>query len=107
MHGADSENERPTPVEGSERARKAKLINEVDLVSLSPGARAQRVLDVLRTNQNLNTWDVVCFCSEYLGFMIPVFPWLEQDAQRLAKLIYTAHYEHFGATLPQEAERKI
>lgn len=91
----------------SERAAKTELIARVDAAHPSPSARAQRVLDVLRTNTQLETWDVACFCVEYLGFMTPVWPWLEQDVQRLARLIYTAHYEHFGAELPQEATRKL
>lgn len=41
---------------------------------------------------DLTDWDLVCFAAEYLGMMVNVHPWLEEDAKHICSLVYTAHY---------------
>lgn len=79
----------------TEDSEVVKVMAKIDAVTESPSKRALRVLTVLRRSQ-VSTWDVLCFCGEYLGMMIPAYPWLEEDARRLTRLIYLAHYVHFG-----------
>lgn len=96
------------PVSGEdERRRKEQLITLVDAAHPSPELRARKVLELLRANEDVSTWDVACFCAEYLGMMSAVWPWLAGDSQRIARLVYTAHYEHFGTELPPEATRGL
>lgn len=99
MGGAD--------LQRTERERKSALIALVDAAHPPPELRARKVLDSLRQDSSLDTWDVLCFCVEYLGMMSAVWPWLTEDAKRVAKLVYIAHYEHFGTELPQEARTKL
>lgn len=106
MGGLGDEAQRAA-AEDTERARKERLIALVDAAHPSPAARAQRVLDVIRTNTKLTNWDIACFCAEYLGMMSAAWPWLGEDSMRIARLIYTAHYEHFGTELPEEAKRTL
>lgn len=96
------------PVSGEdERRRKERLITLVDAAHSSPELRARKVLELLRANEDVSTWDVACFCAEYLGMMGAVWPWLEGPAKRIAQLVYTAHYEHFGTELPEEAKKAL
>ncbi len=90
-----------------EQRRKRELIALVDGIHESPELRARKVLEILRANEAVTTWDVACFCAEYLGMMSAVWPWLGDASKRVAQLIYTAHYEHFGAELPEEAKRSL
>lgn len=76
---------------------KQQLINtieEVDKITESPSSRAVKVLDILQAHgkDQLTNWDIVCFCAEYLGSQIYAFPWLEEFAKRLVRLVYTQHY---------------
>lgn len=101
------ESKKVEQVEQTERDRKLSLIEKVDKAHDSPALRAQKVLNVLRSDENVNTWDVLCFCAEYIGMMSSAWPWLESDAKRFARLIYTAHYEHFGTTLGPEEQMTL
>ena len=88
-------------------SNKIALITRVDAQTPSPSDRAKRVLEILRADPNVDTWDVLCFCAEYLGMMSSAWPWLELPAKNLTHLIYTAHYEHFGAEGIQTESKKI
>lgn len=80
-------------------------IEEVDKKLEAPEDRAKKVLDILKQH-NLTTWDVMCFCSEWLGMMIPVWPWLEPMSVRIAKLTQYAHYYKTDDIIAQEVELK-
>ena len=97
---------REESVKKSEKEKKLSLIESVDNHHASPAERAKRVLLLLQ-NTDVDTWDVLCFCAEYMGMMSAAWPWLEMDAKRFARLVYTAHYEHFGTELGPQEQRKL
>ena len=78
----------------------AAAMARVDQRTESPSARAQKVLIALRAREDITTWDVLCFCAEYLGMMLPAYPWLDKEAREVARMVYLAHYVHFGG--PQD-----
>lgn len=79
--------------------RSPQQLNEriiaVDELVPSPSVRARMIFGILHHSaqgQTLTDWDVVCFCAEFLGMITSVYPWLEDDVRKIAKLVYTAHY---------------
>lgn len=72
---------------------KKELIEKIDKLYPSPSERASHVWGILQQHAaNLSTWDVLCFCAEYMGMMIPAVPFIEKGAKDNARLIYDAHY---------------
>lgn len=90
------------PLGGDTEAVKNKMA-AIDAKTQSPSQRALRVLEVLRKNPSLTTWDVLCFCSEYLGMMVPAYPWLDTNARNTARIVYLAHYIHFGGPADEKS----
>lgn len=80
----------------NDKTKLDEVIKRVDETCESPQARAKRVLEALKSHDNITTWDVLCFCVEYLGMMTPVWSWLGNEARTLNRLVYLAHYVHFG-----------
>lgn len=64
---------------------------KVDARTKSPEQRALAVYQYLRESQ-FSTWDILCFCVNWLGIMSTVWPWLETPAKILSGLVYKAHY---------------
>src|SRR5256885_570581 len=78
---------------------------EVDKITESPSQRAQKVWDYARLvsdKTGFTTWDLLCFVSEWLGIMTPVWPWLVDPAKDLAKRVYYAHYYLTDVVLGEE-----
>lgn len=84
----------------SDDSKLTAAMKRVDELTESPGARAQKVLIALRARPDISTWDVLCFCAEYLGMMLPAYPWLDKEAREVARMVYLAHYVHFSG--PQD-----
>lgn len=40
----------------------------------------------------LTTWDMVCFCTEYLAYMVSILPAMEEDMKKLVRTLYFTHY---------------
>lgn len=78
---------------------------QVDKITESPSKRAQKVWDYARLvsdKTGFTTWDLLCFTSEWLGIMVPVWPWLEDPAKNLARRVYYAHYYLTDVVLGEE-----
>lgn len=60
----------------------------------SPEVRAGIILEKLReVYPDINNWDLLCFCAEFLGSQIHAYPWLEEEAVKLiARRVNFAHY---------------
>lgn len=69
-----------------------ELMKEVDSTTIDPGSRAQRVLEYLKLNDSLTTWDVLCFCIEYVASIALAHPILITAARVLTKWLYINHY---------------
>lgn len=69
-------------------------INERDKVTPSPEERAGYILNLIKDNNNdITDWDIICFCSEYLGAMVINYNWLEVECiQLITRRVQTAHY---------------
>ena len=88
-------------------ARTREHIGEVDKQIASPSERAALVWSYLKNEHpDLTDWDVICFSTEYLGMMVPVHPWLEELAKKLATLVYTAHYLTPDTDVSSSIERR-
>lgn len=57
---------------------------------LSVDARALKVWEYLQQS-DFSTWDLVCFCAEYIGMISGTYPWLEEIAKRQAILVWKCH----------------
>lgn len=76
-----------TSIEQNER------IAQIDATVVSPQERAQQVYKILQENApNLSSYDLLCFAVEICALSVQAYPWLEQPARELNKLVYTAHY---------------
>lgn len=86
-----SERERDS---GNSRSREEieAHIAHVDGLMKSPKDRALLIYNILRENPSLTTWDVMCFCAEWMGQMTAVWDWLEGPAKSIAKSTYYIHY---------------
>lgn len=83
----------------------------IDELMASPKHRALRIYNILRENPSLTTWDVMCFCAEWMGQMTAVWDWLEMPAKAIAKSTYYIHYyrssEVARAEVSLEGESKL
>jgi|SRR5215203_720207 len=87
--------------------RKEQIIAAIDAQTLSPAARAQVVWAALKEKlPDATNWDLICFCTEYLGYCVSEFEWLEPPAKRLSTLVYTAHYLNAHAITESETRIK-
>lgn len=68
-----------------------KLMDEVDKLMPSPEQRALKVWESLG-KQGLNIWDLVCFCTETLGYTSTLFPEFEDAAKAISLNVYATHY---------------
>ena len=70
-----------------------KVIERVDHATPGPGERALFIWELFRKEHpDLTDWDLVCFASNYLGYISPAFPWLHDSARAICSLVYKAHY---------------
>lgn len=67
-----------------------QIQEKVDKILPSPDDRASKVYSVVK--EQFTIWDLICFSGAYLVMISETVPWLKEDATRLYKLIYTAHY---------------
>jgi len=88
-------------------ARLKEVMARIDRLTESPDQRAQKVLIALRAHANVTTWDVLCFCAEYLGMMVPAYPFVEKEARELTRLVYLAHYVHFGGPADEKTIAEV
>lgn len=92
-------------MEKDDRAAQLKgRVTEIDAKFPTPEARAQKILAFLKEKygDDLDTWDVTCFAAEWLGMMCPAFPFLEDNARSLLRLVYFTHYQRFERELKNE-----
>ena len=68
-------------------------IREIDATGLeSLESRAERVYQYLRESDEFTNWDLICFCSQYLGGMIPVMNWIAKPVRQIGRMIHHQHY---------------
>ena len=68
-------------------------IRDIDSRKPSPQQRAERVWRVISVNDpDLTTWDVLCFCAEFVALTSQRYQWILPLAKRFVSLIYSAHY---------------
>lgn len=77
----------------------------IDGKMASPEARALKVYEYLRQSE-FTTWDILCFCANWLGIMSAVWPWVENPAKVLSQLVYKAHYFFTDKVLGEEGKLK-
>lgn len=70
-----------------------RRIEETDAITPSPSARAERVWRLLQVHDpDLTTWDVLCFCAEFIALTAQRYQWILPIARRFVGLVYSAHY---------------
>jgi len=69
-------------------------VEESDEITPSPESRAQAVWAYLQEHNTFSTWDLICFCAEFLGLMSAEYEWLKDIAVRQTVLVYKYHYLH-------------
>lgn len=70
-----------------------KRIEELDATIASPQQRAERVWRVISVNDpDLTTWDVLCFCAEFVALTCERYQWMMPLAKKFISLVYSAHY---------------
>src|SRR5690348_13384670 len=68
-------------------------IARIDAEQPSPSDRATRVWHLLQTyDPDLTTWDVLCFCAEFMGLVSQRYHWMLPLSKRFVSLVYSAHY---------------
>lgn len=70
-----------------------RRITELDAHIASPQQRAERVWRVISMNDpDLTTWDVLCFCAEFVALTCERYQWMMPLAKKFINLVYSAHY---------------
>jgi hypothetical protein len=70
-----------------------RRIEELDKQIPSPQQRAERVWRVISINDpELTTWDVLCFCAEFVALTCERYQWMMPLAKKFISLVYSAHY---------------
>lgn len=94
----------PDTLTPEERLERVKLI---DSVTLSPGLRAKRVHELimkLKFPEMVTEWDMICFCSAYLGMTV------QKDSgmlyESLRRVMYCVNQFHYFETEDHEEEEK-
>lgn len=87
-----NESEQRERDDGRSRKEIESRMEEIDKLIKSPKDRALLIYSILRENPSLTTWDVMCFCAEWMGQMTAVWDWLEEPAKAIAKSTYYIHY---------------
>lgn len=83
--------------EDSAEVERKRRIDEIDQRVAAPEVRADRIWKILREHAPDKTnWDVLCFAVEFIGMLVPEYPWLEDVAKPLVSRVYTAHYVKEG-----------
>jgi hypothetical protein len=73
-------------------------MEEVDKLMPSPEQRALKLWNALN-KEGLNLWDLVCFCSETLGYASSLFPEFEAPIKALSLNVYATHYRGAQAVM--------
>lgn len=80
----------------SEREDKEYIrrIKDRDSLTPSPEERAGYVLNLIKDHNNkITNWDLLCFCTEFLGSQVLLYDWLDERAIKLITIrVQTAHY---------------
>lgn len=70
-------------------------IEAIDKLIPSPSDRAARVFQALKdSSETFDTWDIVCFAAEFLGFQIPNLEFIEDEIRKMASKVSYAHYRN-------------
>lgn len=93
-------NIRPEPENLNDDQLKAHM-EEVDKKIKSPEQRAAAVFAYLQKSE-FTTWDVACFCVNFLGTMSSVWPWLTESVRGISSLVYRVHYFFTEKVLGEE-----
>lgn len=101
MGTSDKETQQRTDASQLTDVELKEHLASVDAKLKSPEQRALAVYQYLRESQ-FTTWDVLCFCVNWLGIMAAVWPWLEAPAKILSGLVYKAHYFFTDKVLGEE-----
>lgn len=81
--------------ESSGDSKQEQLMALVDKQFANPSTRAKEIWSIIQANPSLiekTDWDILCFAVEFIGMMSQSWTWLEEDAKKLNRLLYTAHY---------------
>jgi len=100
----ESDSRARSPEELSDAELKAHVAS-VDAKCKSPEQRALEVYEYLKKSE-FTTWDVLCFCVNWLGIMSIMWPWLEEPAKAFNGLVYRAHYFFNDKVLGEESKLK-
>lgn len=111
METNDKPPERPAETSGEIRPEPEKLndsdlrlhVESIDKKCKNPELRALEVYEYLKKS-NFTTWDICCFCVNWLGTMSIVWPWLLEPAKVLSGLVYRAHYFFNDKILGEESK---
>jgi hypothetical protein len=85
------------------RSLTKERIAEIDKLIRPPSKRAEEIYYLLRSQKKYTTWDIVCFCIEYLALQVPNLSFIEPEIRKLSKLIYLQHYVNYA---PREIDRQ-
>ena len=95
--------------ESSGSSKQQQLMELVDKQFASPSERAHEIWSIISATPALiekTDWDLLCFCVEYIGMKSQDWKWLEEDAKKLNRLIYTAHYLDRETDADKRIERR-
>jgi hypothetical protein len=67
---------------------------EIDAKYPSPEERANAVFSYFSTliDNKITTWDLMCFCAEYIAYLSQTYTELNPVARELIKQVYQHHY---------------
>lgn len=87
----------PLPLRAGEQFKKRQAIDKrketLDRTIDSPSTRHAFVLTEISKNQTIATWDMMCFCAEFLDSHVETYPWLREcGTKKLTKYVHDCHY---------------
>lgn len=73
------------------------LITKVDGIMLSPNQRAMKVWEQInfssKEGSELNVWDLLCFCSEAMGYLaVTLMPEILDNVKAISNQVHSTHY---------------
>lgn len=86
-------------------------IEAIDKLFPGPNERAHEIWSLIGSHPDLierTDWDWLCFCVEFIAMQSQQFPYLEELAKELNRLLYIAHYnDRYSDAAKSERRRNI
>lgn len=91
------------------KAELIKFIEERDTKYESPQKRAERIWEIIQvySKEPISDWDVVCFCTNYIGQASAQHLFLAQLARKLNHIVYDYHYAMPESELELDKKMKL